>query len=164
MRSHIPARVLVFAVASALGCAPALTVGSSAATDLQPSAYRTYMWETPDALPTGDPRLDNNPFFVQTLQQAADSQLAKLGLSRSSFSADLVVHFHATVRDRVNVYEVDRAAGMDQTGYPRASEAQQYEEGTVLLDMAEAKRQEADLARLDADRHQRRDWQRRGVG
>lgn len=47
---------------------------------------------------------------------------------------------HATVPDRVNVYEVDRVAGLDQSGYPRGTEVQQYEEGTVLLDMAESTR------------------------
>lgn len=123
-------------VASA--CAPALTVGSNAASDLQPAAYRTFTWDMPDQFPTGDPRLDNNPFFIKELQTAVEAQLGKLGLSRASSNADLTVHFHATVRDRVNVYDVDRAAGFDQRGYAE-TQTVQYEEGTVLVDIADAK-------------------------
>lgn len=119
-------------------CAPAFTVGANAASDLQPSAYRTFSWEMPDQFPTGDPRLDNNPFFVQELQKAVEGQLGKLGLSPAKSGADLSVHFHATVRDRVNVYDVDQAAGYDQRGY-QGTQTVQYEEGTVLVDIADVK-------------------------
>lgn len=133
---------LLFAVAVVTGgaaaCAPALMVGSNQASDLQPAAFRTYAWVQPDQFPTGDPRLDNNPFFVKELQSAVDGQLSKLGLSRAEKGGDLVVHFHATVRDRVNVYEVDRAAGYDQSGYGKGTQVQQYEEGTILVDIAES--------------------------
>ena len=130
--------LLAAAVVAAAGCAPALQVGCNISTDITPRAYRTYSWDMPDQFPTGDPRLDNNPFFVKTLQTEVGSELAKLGLRPVDRGGDLVVHFHATVRDRVNVFEVDRAAGYDQTGYGKGTQVQQYEEGTVLVDIAEA--------------------------
>lgn len=129
---------LAFLAALAQGCAPALSVGADAASNLQPAAYRSFTWETPDQFPTGDPRLDNNPFFVQELQRQVEAQLNKLGLLKATSGGDLSVHFHATIRDRVNVYEVDRAAGYDQTGYPR-TEVVSYEEGTILVDIADVK-------------------------
>jgi Domain of unknown function (DUF4136) len=119
-------------------CAPALTVGADAASNLQPAAYRSYTWEMPDQFPTGDPRLDNNPFFISEVQRQVELQLGKLGLMKAQSGGDLTVHFHATVRDRVNVYEVDRAAGYDQTGYAQ-SQVVNYEEGTVLIDIADVK-------------------------
>ena len=124
--------------AATVACAPALTVGADAASDLQPAAYRSYTWEMPDQFPTGDPRLDNNPFFVSEVQRQVEAQLGKLGLMKAQSGGDLTVHFHATVRDRVNVYDVDRAAGYDQTGYA-TSQAVNYEEGTVLIDNADVK-------------------------
>lgn len=131
-------RVAGAAVALA-ACAPAMTVGSNAASDLQPAAYRTFTWDQPDQFPTGDPRLDSNPFFLQELQKAVEEQLTRVGLSKATAQGDLTVHFHATVRDRVNVYEVDRAAGFDQRGYG-STQTVQYEEGTVLVDIADGKR------------------------
>lgn len=129
---------LAVLAATATACAPTLQVGANAANDLQPAAYRTYSWDTPDQFPTGDPRLDNNPFFMQELQKAVGLELNRLGLQHDSTGGDLIVHFHATVRDRVNVYEVDRAAGYDQTGYP-GTQVQQYEEGTILVDISDPK-------------------------
>jgi hypothetical protein len=139
-----PARALKAASAALLtaalitGCAPALTVGASSANDLQPAAYKTYSWESADQFPTGDPRLDNNTVFVKELQETVDAQLNKLGLVRTSGPADLTVHTHVTVRDRVNVYDVDRAAGFDQTRYGQ-TETVVYEEGTVMVDIAEVR-------------------------
>ncbi|MBM4194741.1 MAG: DUF4136 domain-containing protein [Gemmatimonadetes bacterium] len=142
MRRHIrilPATLAAFAlVFAADACAPGISVGVNTATDLRPAAYRTFSWELPDEFPTGDARLDNNPFFVRELQNAVATELAKIGLREASDASDLVVHFHATVRDRVDVYEADRRAGYDITGYPAGSPlVQQYEEGTVLVDVAE---------------------------
>jgi hypothetical protein len=130
--------IITLIAGSVAACAPALQVGHNTAPDLQPQAYRTYSWDMPDQFPTGDPRLDNNPFFVKTLQDEVEAQLRKIGLNRVERGGDLSVHFHATVRDRVNVYEVDRAAGYDQTAYGKGTQVQQYEEGTILVDIAEA--------------------------
>lgn len=119
-----------------VGCAPAISVGVNTAPDLRAGAYRSFTWDLPDQFPAGDPRLDNNPFFVRELQNAVYVELARVGLRESATAADLVVHFHATVRARVDVYEADRAAGYDQTGWVSGS-VREYEEGTVLVDIAE---------------------------
>ena len=120
-----------------LACAPAIGVGVNAATDVKTAAYRTFTWDLPDQFPTGDARLDNNPFFVRELQNAVTAELGRLGLREASPSSDLAVHFHATVRERVDFYETDRRAGYDQTGYPGGVRPYQYEEGTILVDVSE---------------------------
>jgi hypothetical protein len=126
--------MLLLAVAA---CAPGIAVGVNTANDLKSAAYRTFTWDLPDQFPTGDPRLDNNPFFVRELQNAVATQLTRIGLKEGSATADLSVHFHATVRERVDFYEADRRAGYDQTGYGATPQAYQYEEGTVLVDVSE---------------------------
>ncbi len=118
-------------------CAPAITVGVSTANDLKPNAYRTYTWVTSDAFPTGDPRLDNNPFFVETLKRAVGDELTRVGLTEAGENADLTVHFHATVQKGFDVYAVDQRAGYQQPGYDVTQQVREYEEGTVLVDVAD---------------------------
>ncbi len=124
-------------VAMAAACAPAVTVGVNTAPSLQSAAYRTFTWDLPDQFPAGDPRLDNNPFFVRALQNAVHVELSHLGLQEARGAADLTVHFHATVRNRVDVFETDRLAGFDQSSYASNAQMREYEEGTVLVDVAE---------------------------
>jgi hypothetical protein len=117
-------------------CAPALTTGVNTAPDLRSAAYRTFTWELPDQFPTGDPRLDNNPFFIRELQSAVTIELSRIGLSELQGPADLAVHFHATVLNRTDVYEADRRAGYDQPpGAPPQVVA--FEEGTIVVDISE---------------------------
>lgn len=134
-------RLTVLAALALLACAPPLTVGFNAAPDLQPAVYRDYRWVLPDQFPTGDPRLDNNPFFVQTVTAAVDKEMTALGLARVTQASDLTVHLHATVRDRVDVFAADERAGYDASGYGRGTQVSQYDEGTILLDIVEAKTQ-----------------------
>lgn len=133
-RTTIQSAALFLAVALA-ACTPALSTGVNTAPDLKSAAYRTFTWDLPDQFPTGDPRLDNNPFFMRELQNAVALQLQAAGLRESSGAADLTVHFHATVRNRVEVFESDQRAGYDQPG--SHAQIHEYEEGTILVDVAE---------------------------
>ena len=47
---------------AAAGCAT-VDVGSHVERGLDFRQFHTYAWGPADALPTGDPRLDKNPFF-----------------------------------------------------------------------------------------------------
>ncbi|MCC7195690.1 MAG: DUF4136 domain-containing protein [Gemmatimonadaceae bacterium] len=137
-RARFVRSALAATVAIALGaCAPAITVGVSSATDLAPAAYRTYTWVMPDQFPTGDPRLDNNPFFVETLKRSVNAELQRIGFTEGGANADLTVHFHATVQRGYNVYEVDQHAGYLQPGFDRTQQVREYEEGTVVVDLAD---------------------------
>ena len=119
------------------GCATML-VNSHADRTVDFAVYRTFDWAAADALPTGDPRLDNNPFFHDYLQGAVERRLAARGLERvESGSPDLLIHYHASVDRRVDIVRIDR-----QSGYCYGEDCQvdviDYEAGTLVLDFVDA--------------------------
>ena len=118
------------------------------------SQYASYHWDEPDQQPTGDPRLDDNPFFIHRLHSAIHWELATRGIQYQGPGPALAVHHHAVVRDRVEVYEADREAGYSSE-YGEGTQVLQYQEGTFLVDIADARTNEIiwrGWARLDLDR------------
>lgn len=100
--------------------------------------YGTYDWGGGDSLPVGDPRLDNNPFFDSRVRAAVELELAAKGLRRVTGSPDLLVHYHASIRQRVDVVQADEVRGYS---FPRMRETErvvEFDEGTLILDVAEA--------------------------
>jgi hypothetical protein len=70
--------------------------------------YHAYAWADRGTFSTGDPRLDNNRFFIQRVEEAVDMQLTALGLEKSSDgAADILIHVHtrADQRNDTDVYE-----------------------------------------------------------
>jgi hypothetical protein len=119
------------------GCASAMTVSSHVRPNVDFAQYRTYDWGPADALPTGDPRLDENPVFKDNLQGGIDKQLAAKGYERASSGApDLLIHYHASVNERIDVDRADRNRGYcyDEDCQVRVFE---YEEGTVVVDVVD---------------------------
>jgi hypothetical protein len=119
------------------GCATML-VNAHADRRVDFAAYRTYDWAPADALPAGDPRLDNNPFFKDYLEGAVERRLAIRGLARDNAGApDLLIHYHASVNQRIDVVRTDR-----QRGYCYGEDCQvdvfEYEAGTLVLDFVDA--------------------------
>src|ERR1043165_6261174 len=71
--------------------------------------YRTYGWDQAGALETGDPRLDNNPFFHERIQSDVEKQLATRGFEKTTSGApDLIVHYHASINQKLDVSGVDQ--------------------------------------------------------
>jgi hypothetical protein len=128
------ALVVVLALA---GCAT-MTVGSHVERGVNFGEFKTYDWTPADALPVGDPRLDNNPFFRDYLQGAIEKQLARKGYRRATDQpADLLLHYHASVNQRMEINAVDRQAGYCyQDCQPQVIE---YEQGTLVLDVVDAR-------------------------
>jgi hypothetical protein len=110
-----------------------LSVSSHVERGVDFSQFRTWDWGQADALPTGDPRLDNNQVFNDQLQGAIEKALAGKGFARAAegASADLRVHYHANINQRfmVNEPDVNCVAGNCQ---PSVIE---YEQGTLVLDV-----------------------------
>jgi hypothetical protein len=103
--------------------------------------YSSYTWDEPGDHPTGDPRLDDNPFFLHRLHAAIHWELATRGIQYGrgeGLGAALTVHHHASVRDRVEVFEADRETRYDSE-YGEGTQVLQYEEGTFLVDIADAR-------------------------
>lgn len=134
-------RAMGFAItgltALVLGCGIAIRAGA----DFQPGTsfetYRTFGWGSADELPTGDPRLDNNPFFQERMRLAIADELLRLGFVYDERSPDLLVHYHASIRERVDVYAVDEELGYNPE-YGPGTQVIQYDEGTILVDIADA--------------------------
>ena len=132
-----PALVFILAAALTGGCA-AMTVGSHIETTANFADYVTYDWGPPDNLPVGDPRLDNNPFFKDRLQGAVEKQLDRKGYERAlTGEPDLLVHYHASVTQKVDVYEVDARYGYCYGNCE--TQFVDYEQGTLVVDIVDAK-------------------------
>jgi hypothetical protein len=126
---------LLLAAVSTGACAP-VKVASFADSRADFTAYRTYAWADDAARTTGDPRLDNNPFFHDRLKRETDVQLARRGYEKaSSGTADLSLHYHASVTQEVDVMNADRGYETCTTcGLPSV-----YEAGSIVLDLVEPK-------------------------
>jgi hypothetical protein len=114
------------------GCAT-LRVSSYLERGADFSRYRSYAWAERGAFATGDPRLDNNRFFIQRVEEAVDMQLAARGFDKASGStADLLIHIHARVEQRLDSAAFDSIDG-HCTG--EDCRPQVYDAGTLLVDL-----------------------------
>jgi Domain of unknown function (DUF4136) len=100
--------------------------------------FKTFNWGGGDTLPVGDPRLDNNPFFDARVRAAVELELAARGLRRTSSAPDLLVHYHASIRQRVDVVRADEIRGDTNVRMRRADTVLEFDEGTLIVDVAEA--------------------------
>ena len=133
----VTAIVLTSLIASA--CAATMAVSSHVDRSLNFAQYRTFDWGPADALPTGDPRLDGDPFFKDHAQGAVERGLSGRGLELvSSGTPDLLIHYHAHISDRIDVNRADRAYGYCGTA-DCPPETVQYEAGTLVLDFIDAR-------------------------
>ena len=134
---HLPA--VAIAALALNGCASTMTVSSHLQRDIDFRQYQTFGWGPADALPTGDPRLDDNPFFHDHVQGAVEKTLALRGLAMpASGTPDLLLHYHATIAERLDVNRIDREYGYCYDD-DCAVRAFRFEAGTVVLDAVDAR-------------------------
>ena len=101
--------------------------------------YRTFDWGSADALPAGDPRLDNDRFFEDHLEGAIEKQMAARGYARAAVGTvpDVRIHYHAVVARHLDVDEADRRSGFC-TGDGCLPGIVDYEQGTLIVDVIDA--------------------------
>jgi hypothetical protein len=119
-------------VALALAGCATLRVDSYVERGADFSRYRSYAWAERGGFATGDPRLDNNRFFTQRIEEAVDMQLAARGFEKASVgSADVLLHIHAHMDQRVHTAEFDVIDGrcIDRDCRPEV-----YDAGTLMVD------------------------------
>ena len=138
MRRTLMTSTLALLAITTAGCAT-MNVSSHADRAVDFAQYRTYEWGPADALPTGDPRLDKDPFFQDHLEGAVEQQLAAKGLARSaSGTPDLLIHYHANISERIDVNRLDR-----ERGYCYGDGCQvrvvNFEAGTLVVDIIDAR-------------------------
>jgi hypothetical protein len=126
---------LAFTALVSTACATTMTVSSHVDGGVDFARYRTFDWGPADVLPTGDPRLDANPFFKDHMQGEVEKQLAARGIAvASSGTPDLLIHYHANISQRMNVSGVDRGRGYSVEDSAQVGE---YEAGTIVLDLVD---------------------------
>lgn len=135
MRARIP--VFIIAAAVAAGCTT-MSVSSHIERDVVFSDYVTYDWGPPDRYPVGDPRLDNNPFFTDYVMGAIEKALDRKGYERAlTGDVDLLIHYHASVSQKVDVYAADAAYGYCYGDCEQR--AVEYEQGTLVVDIVDTR-------------------------
>ena len=114
------------------GCAT-LNVSSYIERGADFTRYRTYAWEPDGSFATGDPRLDNNPFFQEGIRRAVERELATRGYEKTfSPNADLIVHYHARVTQQIFWGDLDRGYASSDDGRPEV-----YDAGTLFVDFVD---------------------------
>jgi hypothetical protein len=135
MRRHTYAAALSMAFLT--GCAP-IHVNSYLERGVDFAQYHTYDWGPSDALPTGDPRLDNNPFFHDYFQGALEKRLSGSGLRKSvSGTPDLLIHYKANMSQSFQVS--DGHVGTCNTESDCEPRVTDYESGTLVVDFRDAR-------------------------
>jgi len=117
------------------GCAT-MNVSSHIERGVDFAQFRTWDFGPADALPTGDPRLDNNPFFKDYLEGAVGKALEGRHYARvMSGAPDLLVHYHANISKTFDVNGVDHRNGYCYDDCEPV--IVEYEQGTIVLDVVD---------------------------
>ena len=126
----------VLGVASCLsGCAP-VRVSSYAAPATDMRSYQTYSWDSAELGVTGDPRLDNNRFFLDRVHRAADAQMRFRGYEKlARGAADLTLHVHARVEQQIDSASID----VDRPCRQPECRSYVYDQGTLLVDVMDTR-------------------------
>ena len=134
MKSSTSRRDFVTALAlSALalaGCAT-MNVSSYVERGVDLRQYQTYNWGPPHTSSTGDPRLDNNRFFDERVRAQVEKELAVRGFEKTtSGMPDLLVHYHASVTQAIDLRKLDRQYCEQEDCWPNV-----YDAGTLSVDL-----------------------------
>ena len=137
MRPLLRLMAVVLPVIGFTACAT-MNVSSQVQRGLDFSKYHSYEWGEPDALPAGDPRLAT-PFFRDHLEGAVEKALAAKGFERATAGRpDLLIHYHASIDERIDVNRADRDRGYGYGGNSGIT-VYSFEAGTIVVDVVDAR-------------------------
>lgn len=122
--------------ALSLAACAAITVRSYSERGFDVGRYRTYAWGPADSHGTGDPRLDNNEFFEARVRQQVERQLTLRGFEKTAAPPDLLVHYHASFSQKMDLAEVDRQYSPCP---PDDCRPFVYDAGTLVVDLVDAR-------------------------
>ena len=123
------------AVLSMAACGAATRVNASLERGMDFTQYKSYTWAADDRFSTGDPRLDNNEFFENRLRGTVEQVLGARGFEKTSAAAaGLVIHYHASITQRMDVNALDA-----KYGYCESCHSSIYDAGTITLDLVDAR-------------------------
>jgi hypothetical protein len=136
LRRFIPAIGLAIAASALAGCAP-VRVNAYLEPGVRIGGYETFGWAQADNLATGDPRLDNNPFFAKRVRSEVERHLSLKGFEKTASGApDLLIHYYASVTQRIDMKGLDLPYEFceEEDCGPYV-----YEEGTLVIDLVDAR-------------------------
>lgn len=116
------------------GCA-SMNVSSYVERGVDIRRYHTFNWGPADTFSTGDPRLDNNRFFDERVRTQVDKALSRKGFEKTtSGTPDLLVHYHASVTQEIDVRNLDR-----EYAYCDHADCRPYvhDAGTLFVDLVD---------------------------
>ncbi|MCC7054370.1 MAG: DUF4136 domain-containing protein [Gemmatimonadaceae bacterium] len=132
-------RLAVVSSTAVLAACASVSAGADFDPAIRLDQYHSFDWGAGDTMPAGDVRLDNNPFFDSRVRAAVELEMAAKGVQRRTTSPDLLVHYHVSVRQRVDVVRTDEARGYTDPWMRQGSTVVEFDEGTLLLDVADAR-------------------------
>jgi hypothetical protein len=117
------------------GCIP-MNVSSYKERDIDFARFQTYSWAPAADLSTGDPRLDNNPFFHEYFRDAVEARMNALGLRRAiGDDPDLLIRYRAVVSQSFSVAAPDPDCHGDRDCAPGVLDS---ETGAFSLDVVDS--------------------------
>ena len=130
-------------------CLPAGCASVRVSHDYDPgadfAALETWSWSPKAPMPTGDIRVDDNSLLDMRVRGAVEAELAARGYRKlESGQPDFHVAYHAAINERLDVQTVNDYYGYGPGwgwGYPAGgwssrTYVNQYEEGTLILDVS----------------------------
>jgi hypothetical protein len=134
---------LLWIVALAVCACTSMSVNSFTERGTDFRKYRTYKFGPADIASTGDPRLDNNPFFNERVQANIDQMLAVRGFEKTKGPrADVLVHYHASVSQQIELNDSGRsecvAVEVGRTA-PVNCQPYVYDAGALLIDLVDGR-------------------------
>ena len=121
--------------ASALTACASMDVRSFVERSTDVTQYHTYAWAPADSQATGDPRLDNNPFFHERIQRAVERRLnARAFVKTTTDRPDLLIHCQASVTQEINANGSDQPYAFCGDCKPHV-----YDAGTIVVDLVDAR-------------------------
>ena len=136
---EVTAKAVAMLLAAGLAACAPMTAGGSVTRGADMARYRTWDWAPATEQPTGDPRLDSNPFFAGRMRSAVERQMLRRGYVRGPFTGPptLLVHYHANFS---RTFEITNGApAMGSCSRNCEPEAYAYEQGTLVIDAVDVK-------------------------
>lgn len=132
----------VFALGLAAGCS-SYQITSDYDSDAPFATYKTYKWVVDPANASGNLLLKNQ-LVGKRVKNATDGELAAKGMTLvTSGDSDVMVAAHLTTQEKLNITDWGYRWGPGPYyGYGPNVDVNQYTEGTLVIDMIDAKTKE----------------------
>ena len=138
--------LLLLLAVTASGCGSGITVQFDYDTSAEFSNYKTFAWYQEQRVAVGDARaaMQMNTLLDNRIRQATKDELIARGMTEDEENPDVIVIYHTGIEDKVQV--TNYGYGYGGYGYHgwggRSVDVYQYQEGTLIIDLIDAKNQQ----------------------